>query len=250
MKGVTPMGLLKRFFRLFRFKAEDHLAKHEDDIRIYEDQLKKSKDNISQLGDSKARLRAERNLVQDKHRKAEKYIIQLEEVLNTAAEQKDFELGERTMGLIESNQRQLEIHDLSIQKYDGVIQELEKQHAHLKEQYRDKEAALDGLRAQQSFVKNMETINMELKNNYSDDEFDFNSFNQIEEKLRGKIYLEQEKNKDYAPKPSIEQMVNTTTRKSRFEELVQLKEAEKQGLPAPEAEKKREAVLLELKNGK
>lgn len=240
-------SVFKRVLRMFRWKAEDKLDKHEDEIRIYEEQLKKSKENISKLGDSKAKLRAELSIVREKKAKAEKYIEELTAVVEMAAEQKDYELGERTISLIESNERHLEMHELSEQKYTGVLLELDKQHAGLKEQYREKIAGLDGLRAQQSFVKNMETINSELKNNYSEDEFDFGSFAQIEENLKKKIYIEQERNKDFTPEPDIKQIVAGRTRKSKFEELVQLKEAEKQGLPVPEAAKEKEALLVELR---
>lgn len=241
------MNIFKRLFRLFRWKAEDKLDKHEDEIRLYEEQLKKSKESIQNLADAKAKLRAERRSVTDKKQKAEEYVDKLTGVVELAAEQKDYDLGERTIALIESNQRHIEMHTLSIEKYDGVIQEIEKQHANLKEQYRDKMSGLDGLRAQHTFVKNMESINLELKNTYSEDEFDFGSLSAIEDSIQKKIYIEQERNKDFTPEQSIDQLVQTRTRSSKFEQLVKLKESQRDGLPAPETEQKKEALLVELR---
>jgi phage shock protein A len=220
------MKFIKRLFRFFSIKGNKALKKYEDSIEVYEYELKKSKENLDKLADSQSKLRADKKVVEDKKAKAENYVKSLQSILDKAVEQNDDALGEETMALMDSNEKKVEMFQVNIESYDNVLAQLEQQYATLKEKYNEKIAKLDGLKAQNEFAKNMEAINTELKAHYSEDEFDFTSFEKIEEELKGKIYYEQDRNARFTPEPSLEERVAAESRKSKFQEYKEQKAAE------------------------
>lgn len=235
-----------RLLRVFAIKGDKALKKFESSIEVYEYELQKSKESLEKLSQSQSKLRADKKIVEDKVVKVEEYVKQLEMILNLAADQEDYELGEETMGLLEANKKKLQMHDIAIQKYDGVLEELENQYSNLKEKYNENLAKLDGLKAQNEFAKNMETINKELKTHYSVEGVDFSSFDKIEEEINHKIYFEQDQNTQLA-QPSIQDRVLKETRKSRFEAFVEQRKAGNapQGIDAP-----KERIVLNMEKQK
>jgi phage shock protein A len=221
------MKFLKRLFRFFSIKSTKALKKYEDSIEVYEYELQKSKEKLDKLADSQSKLRADKKTMEDKKAKATEYVSSLQRILDRAVEQNDDALGEETMGLIEANEKKVQMYQVNVESYDNVLAQLEQQYATLKEKYNEKIAKLDGLKAQNEFAKNMEVINKELKTHYSDDEFDFTSFEKIEEELKTKIYYEQDRNARFTPEPSLEERVNAETRKSKFQQYKEQKAAEK-----------------------
>lgn len=240
-------NLFSRMKRLFSIKGNKTLKKYEDTVEVYEYELKKSKDALDNLEASQSKMRAQRRVIEDKKAKAIDYLNSLERVLDRAIEQNDDEIGEETMGVADSTRKKIETFDTSIQSYTYAIQNLEQQYAGMKERYNDKLAKLDGLRAQSEFAKNMEVINTELKTHYAEGQLDYSSFEKLEEELKGKIYLEQEKNLRLSPGPSLEERVGIETKKSRFEEYKAAKQAK---LDAPSTEdegKQRQLDAIKLK---
>lgn len=216
----------KRLFRLFTIKSNNLIKKHEDAIEIYEHELKKSRENLDKIGESQSKLRSQKRLVEDKEKAAVEKIGSLQAILDRAVEQNDDTLGEEAISLIDKNEKNIEMYRVNIESYDNVIAQLDEQYASLKDKLNDKASKLDGLKAQNEFAKNMETINSELKNHYSEDEFDFTSFEKIEEDLKGKIYLEQDRNTRFTPELSLEDRVEADSRKSKFQEYKEKKLSE------------------------
>lgn len=224
-----------RVKRLFSIKGNKALKKYEDSVEVYEYELKKSKDALDKLEESQSKMRAQKRVVEDKRAKSETYLLSLERILDRAIEQNDDEIGEETMGVADATKKKIEMFDTSVQSYDYAIKSMEEQYASMKERYNEKLSKLDGLRAQSEFAKNMEVINSELKTHYAEGQLDYSSFEKLEEELKGKIYLEQERNVRLAPGPSLEERVGIETKKSRFEEYKALKQG-KQAADLKEAE--------------
>lgn len=223
---IRVKKFLKRLFRLFSIKGNKALKKYEDGIEVYEYELQKSKENLEKLADSQSKLRADKRLVENKKTSAITYLTSLEAILDQAVAQNDDALGEEAIGLIDVNKNKIEMYDVNIESYENVLLQLESQYATLKDKYNEKIAKLDGLKAQSEFAKNMEAINTELKSHYSEGEFDFTSFEKIEEELKGKLYYEQDRNKRFTPEISIEERAKTESRKSKFQQYKEAKEAE------------------------
>lgn len=219
-------NFIKRLFRLFSIKGNKAIKKYEDSIEVYEYELQKSKENLAKLADSQSKLRADKKVVEDKKAKAMDYLTSLKRILDRAVEQGDDTLGEETMGLIDKNEKKVQMYQVNVESYDNVLSQLETQYGVLKDKLNDKSAKLDGLKAQSEFAKNMESINKELKNHYSDDEFDFGTFEKIEEELKTKIYYEQDRNARFTPEVSLEDRVASESRKSKFQEYKEAKLAE------------------------
>ena len=111
--------------------------------------------------------------------------------------------------------------------YETVAKQLEEQYSILKEKLHENINKLDGLKAQNEFAKNMEIINKELKNQFSDG-LDTGTFEKIEEELKEKIYFERDQNTRLTPETSIEDRANKESRKSKFERYKQEKLANKE----------------------
>lgn len=227
-------NFLKRFKRLFSIKGSKILKKYEDAIDIYEYELQKSKENLDKLADSLSKIRADKKVVEDKKATTFSKMSGLQRILDKAVEQGDDSLGEETMSLVDKNEQKMNMFDVNIESYANVIVQLENQYSSLKEKYNEKLSKLDGLKAQNEFAKNMETINKELKSHYTEGEFDFTSFEKVEEELKTKIYYEQDRNKRFTPEPSLEDRIAVESRKSKFQEYKERKQSLSQkALDAP-----------------
>lgn len=232
----------KRLLRLFSIKGNKALKKYEDSIEVYEYELQKSKENLDKLAESNSKLQASRQLSVDKRDKSQVYLDSLQKVLEQAAEQKDHALGEKVLGLIDANEQKVQMHQVAVDSYDHAISTLEAQYENLKAKLTEKHAQLDGLKAKSEFAKNMHVVNQELKEHYSEGDFNLTSFEAIEEELAGKIYYEKDRNAKLAAEPSVDDIVKAQSRKSRFEEYMEKREAKNTPQKALEAPKAVEVV--------
>lgn len=212
------MKLLNRVTRLFNIKGNKLLKKMEDSIEVLEYELNKSKENIDKLSERISKIKAQKNSVIDDKTKAETYIIRLQKVLDKAVEKDDSELGNESIELIEKNKEKVKVFNQNIAYYDEVISKLESQYASLKVKYDEKFRKLETLRLKNDFAKTMESVNKELKKNYSDGEIDFSEFEKIEKEIQEKIYYENDRNEVLTLKDSFEDRVEKLTNINKFEE--------------------------------
>lgn len=212
------MKLLNRVKRVFSIKSNNLLKKMEDSIEVLEYELNKSKESINQLSERISKIKAQQNTVLDDKEKAESYIDQLKRVLDRAVEKDDSELGNETIELIEKNEEKVKIFDQNITYYDEVVSKLNNQYSSLKVKYDEKFRKLETLRIKNDFAKSMESVNKELKKNYSDGEIDFGEFDKIEKEIQEKIYYENDRNEVMSAKDSFESRASELTNVDKFEE--------------------------------
>lgn len=222
------MGLLYNLKRFISIKASKAIKVNQKNIEVLEYELEKSKLQIDSLGDKLSKLRADRQVAVNDMEKAEAKMIKFEEILNTAVEKDDAEMGNEALALIEKGKMKLQIVGKNVEYFDGVIERLEQQYESLRQKYEQKALTFEKLQMQSEFADSMKTINEELKKNYSGDDFDFSGIEAIEKEIEKSVYYEQDRNEQIGSAASLEDKIEAASTVNKFEEYKKLLQA-KQG---------------------
>lgn len=222
------MGLLYNLKRFISIKASKAIKVNQKNIEVLEYELEKSKLQIDSLGDKLSKLRADRQVAVNDMEKSEAKMIKFEEILNTAVEKDDAEMGNEALALIEKGKMKLQIVGKNVEYFDGVIERLEQQYESLRQKYEQKALTFEKLQMQSEFADSMKTINEELKKNYSGDDFDFSGIEAIEKEIEKSVYYEQDRNEQIGSAASLEDKIEAASTVNKFEEYKKLLQA-KQG---------------------
>lgn len=222
------MGLFSNMKRMLSIRLNKVVKAGTTSIEVLEYEITESKERIDKLGDKISSLRADRKVALSDKEALELKNQSLKDVLDTAVQEDDAELGNEALTLIEKNDAKIEVYSSNIQYYDNVISKLEEQYESLKAKYEEKAIAFEKLQMQAKFADNMKSINEEIKKNYSSDDFDFSGIEAIEKEIKKSVHFETDRNGRLSEQGSVEARLQKATSANKFEEYKR-KLAEEQG---------------------
>lgn len=230
------LKFIKRLFRLFSIKGNKALKKFEDPVEIYEHQLKDIKGNIDKVSDNISDMRAKKRLSSEELTAAGHKIKSLTDMLDKAIDQDDDQLGQEVQGHLEKWEIRQNMQEQTIQAYDTAISTLEDRMVAWKDQYQEKKLKLEQLKAQHEFAQNMQSINQDIKANFSGDEINMGELEELEKEIKQNAYKQEDLASQIEVKPSIIAEAEKGAKQSRYEEYKAQRLAQRSGSEQTQSE--------------